>query len=328
MRPGWDDEYFDNSLGYFHWPVVWVKDPPPVSDGEIDARRLGETVYQKILDSGVEVKVYRDGMFDFRLSDWSTGRYPPPGERAAPDFDAAEMRAPRVKLLNAYLACLYTVLWRRQDSTLKRMIVSPDEIVQIKLLHDNSEHITRDERFQALLDAQNPAFIKHWSPPPELDWRFGNRVMVVEVETVEESFALLDRVLQRPEEDALILTELYARAAKYNEERNHDVCLITSWAIIERLLNRLSGTPTGDRTPNARKLIKDLSGANSLSPKLCKEMSIVCDARDHWIHRLTPVTKDKSGKAIRVAEDMLGLCFETQFAVPLEPGQRWEERSV
>ncbi len=353
MRPGSGDEYFLNSLGYFHWPVIWVGSSP-ISDGAVDARRLSDTVYRKILDSGVEVKVSRDGMFAFRLSDWAGGRYPPLRERlgsgvSATAFDPAEMRAQRGRLLNAYLACFYTALWRRQDATLKRMVVSPDEIVQIKLLNDESEHITRDERFQALLEARNPAFVKHWSPPPEVDWRFGNRVMVVQVETVEESFAMLDRLLLQPDEDALTLADLYARAAKYHEERNHDVCLITSWAIIERLLNRLweeyiddnrRRKVGGEEAPfinQARKrsltegqnftasvVTEILSLVERLPLDLYQEVSVVRRARNGWIHNLEPVSPEVSGKAIRVAETMLSSGIGIKFAVPLEPGQRYE----
>lgn len=354
MRPGFGDEYFLNSLGYFHWPVVWVGSSP-VSDGEVDARKLKDTVYRKILDSGVEVKVYRDGMFAFRLSDWSGGRYPPPRERMGREgsmgvFDRAEMRAQRVKLLNAHLACLYTVLWRRQDSTLKRMIVSPDEIVQIKLLDDDSEPRTQDERFQALLEARNPAFVNHWSPPPEVDWRFGNRVMIIAVETVEESFSLLNGVLEHPDEDALTIADLYARAAKQHEEHNHDVCLITSWAIIERLLNRLweeyiddnrRRELDGEEEPfinQARKhalmkgqnftasiIIEILSLVDRLPPGLYEEISVLRKARNGWIHALKPVSREISGKAIRAAEDMLARTLGIEFAVPLEPGQRYSE---
>ena len=296
----------------------------PVSDGKVDARKLKDTVYRKILDSGVEVKIYRDGMFAFRFSDWPTGRYPTLGERTRGEFDVAKMRTQRIRLLNAHLACLYTALWRQQDSTLKRMIVSPDEMIPMKLIDDDSEHITSGDRFYSMLDARNPASVKHWSPPLEVDWRF-SKDMVVEVGTVEESIALLDQVLLYPDEDALVLTALYARAAKHHEERNHDICLITSWAVVERLLNRLWGTPTGVRTPAARRLIENLYAADRLTSRLCEEISLVCEARDGWIHRLESVTKENSGKAIRAAEAMLGRSLDLKFPVPLEPGQRYEE---
>lgn len=326
MRPGWNDEHFLNSSCYYHWPAIWVE-ASPVSDGKVDARKLGETVCRKILDSGVEIRVCRDGMFAFRFSDWSGGRYPTFSERVRMEFDEEEMRAQRIRLLNAHLACLYTVLWQRQDSTLKRMIISPDEVIPMKLIDDDSETITSDERFYSMLDARNPASVKHWSPPVDLDWRF-RRGMVIEVGTIEESLALLDRVLCYPDEEPLVLTALYARAAKHYEERNHDICLITAWAVVERLLNRLQGTHTKVRTPMAGELINKLSASGKLSPRLREEAFIVHDARSGWIHRLVPVTKENSGKAIRAAEAMLKLCLDLQLAVPLYPGERYEEGDV
>lgn len=347
MRPGWNDEYFVNSLGYFHWPAVWVA-ASPVSGGEVDARRLKDTVYRKILDSGVEVKVYRDGMFAFRLSDWPVGRYPPLSERVRTGFDAGEIQAQRVRLLNTHLACLYTALWRRQNSTLKRIIISPDEVIQVKLLDDDSEHITRDERFESLLGARIPSF-ECWRPPPEIDWRF-SRVMTIELGTVEESFEFFDRVLQHREKDVLTLTDLYARAAKHHEEHNHDVCLITSWAIVERLLNRLweeyiddnrRREVDGEKTPfinQARKrsltegqnftasvMIEILSLVDRLPLGLYEEVSLLRKARNGWIHGLEPVSREVSGKAIRAAEALLKRCLDLKFAVPLGPGQRREE---
>lgn len=157
------DEYYMNSSGYFHWPAVWVGASPMV-DGEVDVRRLKDVVYRQILSCGVEVKVYRDALFAFRFSDWEPGRYPPIGEKLGIGlkFDAAEPRAQRVKLFNSHLACLYTALWRLQNAPLKRTIVSPDEVVRIRLL-DDPEHITADERFYSLLEARIPSF-ERWRP--------------------------------------------------------------------------------------------------------------------------------------------------------------------
>lgn len=353
MTPGADEQDFLDSLHYFHWPVVWIGSSPVVDD-EVEVGRLGETVWRETLGSGVEAKASCDGMFSFGLSGWASGRYLTPRERMQPGgtagYDLAEVRAQRIKLLNAHLACLYTVLWRLQDSTPKRMLVSPDDLVIMKRFDDDSEHITSDERFQSLMEARDPAWIRDWSPPTELDWRFSQRVMVVEVETVEESFALLDEVLSHPDEDALTLVALYARAAKHHEERNYDVCLINSWAIIERLLSQLweeyieenrrrevDGQDVAfinrDRkrglqeNPNftASVVGEVLSLVGVLPLDLYEAISALRKARNGWIHKLASVDYESSASAIRTAEAMLARVLGLKFAVPLRQGQRYGE---
>lgn len=156
--------------------------------------------------------------------------------------------------------------------------------------------------------------------------------MTIELDTVAESFELLDRVLTHPGADALALADLYARATKYHEERHHDVCLITAWAIVERLLNRVwdeysndgEGPPGGSRL-RAWEMIEVLTETEQLPPGLYDEISAVRRARNAWIHALEPVVAENSEKAVRVAEAMIARCFDVRFVVPLRPGQRYQE---
>ena len=132
--------------------------------------------------------------------------------------------------------------------------------------------------------------------------------------------------------------------------RRNDVCLITSWAIIERLLNHLWEEYIDDNRRRevdeeetafinqahkralmegqnftASMVIEILYLVDRVPLTLYKEVSLLRKARNSWIHRLEPVTKENSGKAIRTAEAMLRYCFDLQFRVPLDPGQQYEE---
>lgn len=71
-----------------------------------------------------------------------------------------------------------------------------------------------------------------------------------------------------------------------------------------------------------------LSLVGRLSFGLYKEISVLRKVRNDWIHELKPVARENSGKAIRVAEAMLGRGLNLEFTVPLEPGQKREEEDA
>jgi len=93
---------------------------------DIDPRTFGDTVYRATLGAGISVKVCRDGMFAFDFSGWAPGQAPPEEDGKPVNFDlAASVVLRRTAVLNAHLAYLYTVVSRRQNFALSKMVVSP-----------------------------------------------------------------------------------------------------------------------------------------------------------------------------------------------------------
>ncbi len=228
-----------NAVAYFHWPLIWVGAPPAGWPGlDIDPRTFGDTVYRATLGAGISVKVCRDGMFAFDFSGWAPGQAPPEEDGKPVNFDlAASVVLRRTAVLNAHLAYLYTVVSRRQNFALSKMVVSPaDPLHSASLDWDKPGGGIGgggDPRGIALLMARLPAT---YAAPPIADWRVFPRAVTLDAGTVEESFQHLDEFLTRPAPHALLVAELYLRSCKAYEDHNYSLAVITAWVIVEKLL--------------------------------------------------------------------------------------------
>lgn len=330
-----------NAAAYYHWPTVWVGSAPPASGADIDISTLEEEVYRTTLPVGIAAKVFRDGMFIFDFSDWPPGRaLPDDGES---DFDAvAAVILQRVNVLNAHLVCLYTALSRRQNISLAKMTVAPSDLIMLKSLDDTGMSFA-DTRVAALVLARHPStYVREL--PTWFDWRVSMRKVVVEIDVVHESFQLLATILQHSDPYALLITDLCARSCKAYEDHNYSLCLVTAWAITEKLLQDLWNRYVeanrekeidGAKVPfinkaRKKKLIESrdfsasvisevLSLMDYLPFPLYRDLSRVRKARNDWIHGLGPVSRKTAELSVRVAEAMLELVDGLNLKVPLIP---------
>ena len=328
-----------NAAAYYLWPTVWVSGRPKTSGVDIDVRTLGEEVYRTSLSVGITTKVLREGMFIFDFSGWAPGRAL--SNRNETDFDAtAAVILRRVTVLNAHLACLYTTLSDRQHEAIDKMVVSPSDVIALKSLDDSGMGFG-DMRVGALALARYPSTYAQ-GVRQMFDWRVSMRTVVIEIDTVAESFQLLDTVLRHPAPHALTVTDLYVRSCKAYEDHNYSLCLVTAWAITEKLLQELwdrylkanrertiDGVKvtfinrhrreklTDSRDFRASVISEILSLTNSLPFSLYENLSRVRQARNDWLHGLKPLSRETAVLSVSVAEQMLNLVDGLNLRVPL-----------
>jgi hypothetical protein len=118
-----------NSAAFFHWPTVWVGTRPLVSGDEVDLTTIGEVVFEDTLSVGIGVMALREGMFIFDFSNWPPGQAPAAWPIMPTFQDMQAVVYKRVIVLNSYLACLYTAFWRRQERVIRKLVLSPSELI-------------------------------------------------------------------------------------------------------------------------------------------------------------------------------------------------------
>ncbi len=276
-------------------------------------------------------------MFIFDFSRWTPGQASTPLPSHSPYKAMYEVVSKRVTVVNSYLSCLYTALWRRQERPLSKMVLSPSELLAPHLPYENtSEGVSgmfpTDMRAWALSRTRDPQSYAQ-GVPNSGDWRLIDRRELIEVETVKESFQLLDTIFQHPDSDNLLtFSDLYLRSCRAYEEANHSLCLVTAWTIIERLLQQLwesyiednrkreiDGREVSFINGERKKRLEDgrnftasviseiVSLVNYLSFQLYKELMTLRKARNDWIHGLKPVTAKMSERAVKATEGMIDL---------------------
>jgi hypothetical protein len=333
-----------NATAYYLWPAVWVGDARPEPGAELDVRTLAEEVCRRRLSSGVSVKVLREGMFIFDFSEWPPGRTP--SGDVTTDVEAwSRLTACRTQVLNAHLACLYTAMFRLRRWVMEKMLVTPADLIKLESL-DGQDMGFNDQRVAWLALSRYPStYAQHF--PQQFDVRLQARGVLVHREAVEESLDLLATILEHENEDALLLTDLFARSCKTFEEGHHSVCLTGSWTVTEKALNLMwsrfldenrsrtvdvggCSVPVIDkrrgdilddhRSFTASVMAEVLCFANVLPHALYLGLSDVRKARNDWMHKLKPVSMHAAQLSVKMAQEMLKLVEGIDLDVPLKPG--------
>jgi hypothetical protein len=163
----------------------------------------------------------------------------------------------------------------------------------------------------------------------------------VSADAVDESFRLLNAVLSNRNPKALFLVELYLRSCKAFEDHNYALSLVTAWAVVENLLQRLwihhigeqkqktvEGTDVFINSDRMSKLADGrdftasvisefLSFADVLPFKVYQNLSYVRRARNDWMHELKPVTRLNAIEAVQLTHQMLNLVDELDLNIPI-----------
>ncbi len=331
---------------YYHWPGLWVDSAPAwiqapsLEDQDADVSVLADEVYREILAAGLRVRVLREGMFIFDFSEWEPGR--PLHIDAEPDFDAsASVALQRATLMNAHLACLHTAIAKVQNFSNRMMIVTPSEMISISSFEESWGGTGSDTRLSALTMSR---FTSTYTPnlPPSFDWRLQFRSLAVKLETLQESFRLLNAIVDHDSEDMLDMVDLLARGCGSYQEHNYALCLVVEWTLCERLLqtiwqryieeNRVREiedmlTPfitkkrkeaLGDsRNFSAAVVSEILSLTGQLPHDIYRRLTESRKARNDWVHRIVPVSREAALQSVRVAQDMLCLVSGIELEMPL-----------
>jgi len=335
-----------NAAAYYLWPTVWVGSRPPTSGENIDIRTLEDEVYRTTLKVGtgaIGAKVLREGMFIFDFSNWSLGQAMPSHDDIPTDFDAAAtVILKRVSVLNVHLACLYTALYHLQNlNHHPKMAIYPSDIITLNSLDDTTKMGFGDMRVGALALARYPSTYVQ-GLPTLFDWRVSTRSLLIEIDTVHESFKLLTTILQHPDPHILLLTDLYAHSCKAFENHEFALCLTIAWTITENLLRRLweryieanrhreiddikvifiskerKKKLTESRDFSASVISEFLSLNNNLPFKIYNKLDEVRQERNKWLHYLAPISRKIAQQSVEVAEQMLNISEEINLEVPL-----------
>jgi hypothetical protein len=218
------------------------------------------------------------------------------------------------------------------------MIVTPANMLVYRTVNDRGA--TSHESY---VNAQMHFMKSKDGIPQEFAWWKHERSATISIDTVTKSYELLENILKHPSEDALDLIHLYIRSCKAYEDHDFGLCLITSWGIVEKLLdfywegyldhlnsarlalpgkqkflNKDRRKILTDGRDYSASVITEILSLNGVIPgSLYVEISQVRQARNRWIHGLESVSSDTAGAAIRLAGEMLRLIYNLDFRVPL-----------
>jgi hypothetical protein len=322
-------------VAYYHIPPVWIG-TNPLQDGgasKID-ERCTRKVFRRKLPQGIKAHVRRDGLFAFDFSGWEAGssvvipeisikgdkpERPPKELFESLALEQAKMYR-RVEAMNAHIACLYSCM---------------PTVEPVYQVCSPSDHIDLSKAEQRKLSTSGldyfplQAFIKvHTEFKKYLS---GERVRgVMPLDTVENSFALYERLLNCHVEGSLNLAVLLLQAAKACAEHDFATCVIFSWVVCEKLIANLwekliqdnrAREVLGQNTPfiksdrkkrledssvySAAVIIEILSLQDLIPLTMYENLTATRKKRNKWIHHLEAIDYTSASKAIRVAQDLL-----------------------
>lgn len=308
--------------GYSLKPDVWVDNEPATTDRPGRTQNAMETIYQASLPSGLPVLVLRGGLFGFDFSTWSPGQIETiprtpngkylDGQIATREFIKTKLN--RIMLCNAHLACLYAALTSQQSFSTENMIVSPEDLIPFYAAD-----------IQRVLQLQDIS---------------GSRP-IISLDTVRESYRLLEILMCHNPQHLLTLADLYARSLNAITAHNYNLGLVLAWTLTEKLLHslwskyisdnevrRINGTDVPFINKERKKrlegnaytasaIIEILSLTDILPFNLYQHLTVIRKARNDWIHELRSPTVEKAKSAVYLAAKMLSLVENVDLRVSI-----------
>jgi hypothetical protein len=306
-----------SALGYFLFPPVWLGGSPADAI-PTEPRGVWDRIAEVKLPQGIKAWCFRNGLFAFDLSNWEFGAHT---AWADPTVVQARDRW-RTYVMNTHLACLFTAS-KGAARTLTPMIVGPDDIVHF---HDNG--VVSCGGMLATTGALNAKWESHGEEAPD-DWRL-KRGTTLSLDAINKSYALLDSILRhQPATEILPLIDLTLRAAVAHMSKTPDAALIQAWAAIERILTSVWESYLADNrarendapgrvfiNSDRRGLLTGrdftisvvseiLSLLDQIPPDLYRRLAPVRQARNRWMHQLTPTSAAESAQGLQLAFDLL-----------------------
>lgn len=279
---------------------------------------IRETVYENRYPTGLKIKATRGGLiaFDFTgICGFLSPEEVDVRKKKDESWSLARLnaRVPIGDAFNAYLACL--------NGALKKS----GKIRELECVHNN--------RLTEVSASLEPIYTIQY---PLEDMR--RRHEVISVEHIKSAADSLEVLLNHKDQDVIKLISLYNWAVASLGQLDFARSLITSWAIVERLMNVIWGqfilqnsenSPSRTLSPptsgkRAEKLkantmtaairIEILAIANLLTEHEYKYIEQSRKARNHWIHSLDDVTFDEAMYTAYVA----ALLIKRLYAVTLQ----------
>lgn len=324
---------------YYHAPPLWIGTKPTEEEiktaPEINFIR---EVYRTELTQGIKVRVRRDGLFVFDCSNWESGQtteipgFEAIGGQSIPKEvsdaeDLAKQRTyMRFQLLTVHLACLGTVLHG------VRQVLPPHPSSMLSLFHFEQNDLLN---ILNSLDPGKSYIYNHLSlfkfdpvyRPPNQFHR-----LEVSVEKVEQSFNLLQQILNSSYSDILGLIEIIYKSVYNYTCHQFSEALILCWTVCESLLNKTwseyisvkraepnsAGMPNGATRINGERknrleginftasiISEILELSNLISYDLFCQLNDIRKARNDWMHSLKDVSMMDATEAIKTTLDFL-----------------------
>ena len=233
--------------GFFRVPPIWVGEKPaPESVRTLNPQVHHSVIVETELDSGVIVRVQRDGTFLYDFSSWRLAPqivipgYVHPGanvpHRLAVETDKAllaaeEFSVQRARFINVHQACLATSeLILRQLNDQMGIPVDAQNTLKGQSFHDAVSYNENVTDVHSL--ARNTANNRYTVLPNRLIPR-----RVVDVEVVEHSLESLSQILRKDDTTLLqLIDSLYGAAQSYVERRAGEA-VVVAWTVCEQLLS-------------------------------------------------------------------------------------------
>jgi len=313
-------------VGFHLTPPVWVGDTLPDRNAEITLKELQTEVYRRDLAVGIRARVLHSGVFIFDFSAWPRNQDFPTKPNDWPEYDeAVSVVALRVRIINVYLACLYSALQAVQDADHEKMIVTPPDLNPYTQFAPPPEGI--DDLFVLGLTRRTQAGTFSLGIESNLRHTFQQDITQA---TLVKSFEMLEELLGLNSDDALLFSEMLLRSRKAYEDLDYNLCLILAWTMTEKMLflfwdryiaaNRTrtidgmtipfitnSRIETLNNTTNftASTVAETLSLLDVLPFDLYMRMVDVRKRRNKWVHELQPVSRVDAETAVKLAANML-----------------------
>ncbi|GIW06833.1 MAG: hypothetical protein KatS3mg060_1638 [Dehalococcoidia bacterium] len=341
-----------NQAAYLFWPPIWVGSAPS-DPSQIDVNTLDRTVHSQILKCGVEVFATYEGLFRFDFSRWCDKDdselrkamsnyariYNETNELLVfnPDEMAKWKEAVehRVRVMNAHLACLYTVIQGVQH--LRGIPVKTLSLADIcvylndKVPHPGTGQASAWYLLQLKRSKLAPGTIATGSA--DADDCPLPKPLEIGADVIKKSFELLDNLMNPRQSNpsdrqALLYADLILRSVEFIQQHSYSLSLTTSWTLVEHLLGLAFQTyrkslasdpkqrpPIDD--PNGKPVscdpgkytvsetVKILRKARKLRPDLAKRVDSSRVKRNRWIHSLAEADFSSASDTLEVAWDLL-----------------------
>jgi hypothetical protein len=331
--------------GYYIPPKAWLGKQPCkdkgsetyLTDENYDLEQLADIIYDDKLQSGLHVRAYCDGLILFDFANVNGFTPEPPPEKLNSFEETALLRLERTEVLNAHVVCLRHSLSRLQQWGLPFQSVTPHDL----LSHSGDDDLNQGVGFKSDRDADlhmaryATAYVPWY--PKTFDRRIQGRGLTIKTETITDSFAQLEQLLSFDSKIPLRLSSLFNFAIVSLQDHDYPRSLITSWAIIERLLDEkwksyiasqrkrdIEGVETvfintdrvkkldgRDYTASVRTEV--LSIVDCLSFGAYQKVENVRRVRNGWMHELRDVKMSNASEAIQVAAELFDLVFGFQL---------------
>jgi hypothetical protein len=242
------------AVAYYLWPTRWLGAPPdgvPESLPAVaDLSQLHDVIVEVALPDDLRACAFRDGMLAYDFAAW--------GEYNSETTDAMDFHTPRVRVINAHLACL-------KATTSGDPVIAPATTENVMAVsYDDTGPLEKGTfRGGSMMigggAVQTLYFARLQGPHDVPDWRFFRVHPTIGTEEVERSYDLLRQLLECPQRDvALLRAELLTRSQGALSVSDTSGALVYAWTAIEGLLGDLLKRYLDEN--KARKVDLDPSG--------------------------------------------------------------------